>query len=73
MVRRATHWLHIAIDSGLPGLALIVGGCIFVTLKTAQNIDADEAVQVVSVTCLGALVAAYRVWSTNRKRSNRNG
>lgn len=74
MGRRAKHWLQIAIDSGLPGLGLVVLGCCVVTLKTAQTVDSDEAMQIILVTFLGSLVATYRVWSINRKQSgDRNG
>lgn len=56
-------------DSGLPGLVVVVAGCVAVTLLSANTIDSDEAVQVVSVTCLGAIVAAYRVREAVRKEN----
>lgn len=68
MGRRAQHWLQISLDSGLPGLVLIVAACCFVTLATAQSIDSDEVMQIVLVTFLGTMVGVYRVWSTNRKQ-----
>ena len=74
MGRRAKHWLQIALDSGLPGLALIVVGCIFVTLATARSIDSDEVLVSLVVACLGTMVGTYRVFRTNQKqRSNGNG
>lgn len=73
MGRRAKHWMHVAIGSGLPGLLLIVGGCIAVTLILAKDIDEDEAAKVVLVTFLGTFVAIYRIWSTNRKQRGGDG
>lgn len=74
MGRRAKHWLQIALDSGLPGLSLIVGGCIFLTLYTARSIDSDEVLVSLVVACLGTMVGTYRVFRTNQKqRSSGNG
>lgn len=63
--------MQVAIDSGLPGLSLVVIACCGVTLATAQTIDSDEAMQIVMVSFFGTMVGAYRVWNTN-KRSNGN-
>lgn len=73
MGRRAKHWLHVLLDSGLPGLIAVIAGCIVVTLRTAQKIDHDEYEQIIAVTCLGSIVAIYRVWNTNRKQRGNNG
>lgn len=67
MGRRAKHWLQIVVDSGLPGLTLVIVACLAVTYRTAQTIDADEhAVAAVGIVTT-SIVAAYRLWSTNRK------
>ena len=65
--------MHVAIGSGLPGLLLIVGGSVAVTLILAKDIDEDEAAKVVLVTFLGTLVAIYRIWSINRKQRGGDG
>lgn len=68
MGRRANHWLHVLLDSGLPGLALVIGSCIYVTLAMAQRIDNDEFEKLIVIGTVGSIVAAYRVWSTHRKQ-----
>lgn len=69
MGTRAKHWLHILLDSGLPGLVFIVAACAGVTYGTASKISADEHVVAVSVAGTASIVAAYRVWNGNRKRN----
>ena len=73
MGRRAKHWLQILIDSGLPGLCIVIGSCVYVTLAMAQRIDNDEFEKLIVIGTVGSIVGAYRVWSTNRKHGNGNG
>lgn len=73
MGRRAKHWLHVLLDSGLPGLAIVIAACLAATYWTAQTVSEDEHTVALLVASVGAIVAVYRVWNTNRKQRNGNG
>lgn len=73
MGRRAKHWMQIIVDSGLIGLSIVVGSCVYVTLAMAQRIDNDEFERLIVIGTVSSIVAAYRVWSTNRKQRGGDG